>query len=184
MNRTHGGPSEAGVRRELGIYLNDHLAGATAGAQLAHRVAASAPEPEVREALSKLSTEVAEDRAALLDIMKTLRFPVRRYKPVAGWIAERLGRLKINGHVRRRSPMSTLLELEMLRLAVEGKAAGWRTLRELAELAPGSSRPGSTSCSPAQDARRKCWSSCACWPHEIFVPRVRRTKVDHDVSNP
>lgn len=137
MNRTHGGPSEAGVRRELGIYLNDHLAGATAGTQLAHRVAASAPEPEVREALSKLSTEVAEDRAALLDIMKSLRLPVRRYKPVAGWIAERLGRLKINGHVRRRSPMSTLLELEMLRLAVEGKAAGWRTLRELAELGAG-----------------------------------------------
>ncbi|MDF3292617.1 hypothetical protein [Streptomyces silvisoli] len=36
----------------------------------------------------------------------------------------------------RRSPLSPLLELEMLRLGVEGKAAGWRTLREAADGEP------------------------------------------------
>lgn len=134
MNRTHGEPSGPGVRRELGIYLNDHLAGATAGTQLARRLAASVSEPEVREPLRKLAAEVAEDRAALLEIMQTLGFRVQRYKARAGWIAERVGRLKSNGRVVRRSPLSSLLELEMLRLAVEGKAAGWRTLRELTDL--------------------------------------------------
>jgi len=58
--------------------------------------------------------------------------PVRHYKVYAGWAAERLGRLKLNGHVLSRSPLSTLVELELLRLGVEGKAAGWRTLKVVA----------------------------------------------------
>ena len=41
--------------------------------------------------------------------------------------------LKLNGYLLIRSPLSSLEELEMLRLGVEGKAAGWRTLRVLAE---------------------------------------------------
>jgi hypothetical protein len=137
LNRTHAEPGGAGVRRELGVYLNDHLAGATAGTELVRRLAASVSEPEVREPLRKLAAEVAEDRAALLEIMKILGFRVQRYKARAGWIAERVGRLKSNGRIVRRSPLSSLLELEMLRLAVEGKAACWRTLQELTDLTDG-----------------------------------------------
>jgi hypothetical protein len=47
-------------------------------------------------------------------------------------IGEKAARLKPNGYVSGRSPLSSLVELEMLRLGVEGKAAGWRTLRSLA----------------------------------------------------
>lgn len=137
-----GEPGSPGARSELGIYLNDHLAGATAGAELARRLASSAPEPEVRDALGPLADEVAEDRAALLEIMKSLGFRARSYKARAGWLAERLGRLKSNGHLVRRSPLSTLLELEMLRLGVEGKASGWRTLLELAVHVEGIDRDG------------------------------------------
>ncbi len=42
-------------------------------------------------------------------------------------------RLKLNGHLHTRSPLSNLEETEILRLGVEGKAAGWRTLRSVAE---------------------------------------------------
>jgi hypothetical protein len=38
-----------------------------------------------------------------------------------------------NGHLRTRSPLSDLVEAEFLRLGVVGKAAGWRTLRLLAD---------------------------------------------------
>jgi hypothetical protein len=51
----------------------------------------------------------------------------------AGWLAEKAGRLKLNGHLLTRSPLSTVIEMESMRLGVEGKAAGWRTLRALAE---------------------------------------------------
>jgi hypothetical protein len=65
--------------------------------------------------------------------MAVLGMPVRRYKVGVAWAAEKAGRLKLNGSLLSRSPLSNLEELEMLRLGVEGKAAGWRTLRELAD---------------------------------------------------
>jgi hypothetical protein len=117
----------------LGIYLNDHLAGATAGTELARRIAASGHLPDPPGKLPRLASEIAEDRAALLQIMADLDVPVRNYKVYAAWVGEKAGRLKPNGHLRTRSPVSNLEELELLRLGVEGKAAGWRTLRLLAD---------------------------------------------------
>jgi hypothetical protein len=117
----------------LGIYLNDHLAGATGGAELARRVAAARRGKEAGDALLRFAADVAADRVALLEIMAALAIPVRAYKVYAGWIGEKLGRLKFNGRLLARSPLSSLVELEMMRLGVEGKAAGWRTLQLLAD---------------------------------------------------
>jgi hypothetical protein len=117
----------------LGIYLNDHLAGATGGAELARRVARSHGGEDGAGDLQRLADEVTQDRAALLEIMAALGIPVRSYKVYAAWIGEKAGRLKLNGHLLTPSPLSKLEELEMMRLGVEGKAAGWRTLRALAE---------------------------------------------------
>ncbi|MGO8886028.1 MAG: hypothetical protein ACLPUO_28080 [Streptosporangiaceae bacterium] len=117
----------------LGIYLNDHLAGATGGTELARRVARAVRDPAVRERLTGFAAEVAQDRAALLEIMATLGVPVRSYKVRAAWLGEKAGRLKFNGRLLTRSPLSSLEELEMMRLGVEGKAAGWRTLRAAAD---------------------------------------------------
>jgi hypothetical protein len=123
------GRSEPGL---LGIYLNDHLAGATGGAELARRAAGSHG-GEQADALHRLAAEIAQDRAALLGFMAALGVPVRGYKVWAAWAGEKAARMKFNGHVLSRSPLSSLEELEMMRLGVEGKAAGWRTLRVLAE---------------------------------------------------
>ncbi len=127
------GRSEAGL---LGIYLNDHLAGATAGTELAHRMARSHGGEKDGGTLRRLAAEIGQDRAALLDIMAALGVTVRRYKVGAAWIGEKAGRLKFNGRLFARSPLSDLEELEILRLGVEGKAAGWRTLRTLADSDP------------------------------------------------
>jgi hypothetical protein len=117
----------------LGVYLNDHLAGATAGSELAPRMARSHRGQEEAGPLSRLAAEIAQDRSALLDIMASLGVTVRAYKVGAAWLGEKAGWLKFNGRLLARSPLSNLEELELLRLGVEGKAAGWRTLRTLAE---------------------------------------------------
>jgi hypothetical protein len=116
----------------LGIYLNDHLAGATAGGELARRMARSHQRRDEVALLQRLAAEIVQDRTALLDIMAALGITVRAYKVGAAWIGEKAGRLKFNGRILARSPLSDLEELELLRLGVEGKAAGWRTLRTLA----------------------------------------------------
>jgi hypothetical protein len=120
----------------LGIYLNDHLAGATGGVELARRVAVARRRDEAGDALRHFAADIAADRAALLEIMAALGVPVRAYKVCAGWIGEKAGRLKLNGRLLSRSPLSSLEELEIMRLGVTGKAAGWRTLRLLADTDP------------------------------------------------
>ncbi|HEY3956421.1 MAG TPA: hypothetical protein VGM53_23885 [Streptosporangiaceae bacterium] len=117
----------------LGVYLNDHLAGATIGMSLARRMVASAePASERAMVLSTLADDITEDRSALLQIMAALGIQVRRYKVLAAWAGEKAGRLKLNGYLLTRSPLSDLEETEFLHLGVAGKAAGWRTLRVLA----------------------------------------------------
>jgi len=117
----------------LGIYLNDHLAGATAGTGLARRMASSGRHRPRGASIERLADEVAQDRAALIEMMDVLGVPVRGYKAGLAWLGEKAARLKLNGRILARSPLSILEEIEMLRLGVEGKAAGWRTLRVLAD---------------------------------------------------
>jgi hypothetical protein len=61
----------------LGIYLNDHLAGATGGLELARRVAGSHHDPAQRVTLQRLAADITQDRRALLDLMTVLDLPVR-----------------------------------------------------------------------------------------------------------
>ncbi len=116
----------------LEIYLNDHLGGATMGVELFRRASRSA-QGSVKTQLQELTTEVERDRESLRTLMGTLAVPVHRYKVLGGWVLEKAARLKPNGRLLRRSPLSDLIELEGLLLGVQGKAAGFRTLRRLAD---------------------------------------------------
>ena len=115
----------------LGIYLNDHLTGATGGVELFRRATGSAQGP-AKPVLEQLTAEVEQDRQSLRALMQSLKIPIQRYKLAAGWVAEKAGRFKPNGHLLSRSPLSDLTELEGLLLGVQGKAAGWRAIRHLA----------------------------------------------------
>ncbi len=124
---------ESAAPRLVGIYLNDHLAGATAGTELARRAAASQGGTPAGVVLARLARELTRDRAELVEMMTALGVAVRQYKAGLAWLSEKAARLKLNGRMVARSPLSLLEEVELLRLGVEGKAAGWRTLRKLAE---------------------------------------------------
>lgn len=117
----------------IGIYLNDHLAGATLGEGRAWSAAAAVKGTSAASDLRQVAAEITQDRAALLRIMAALGISVRHYKVYAAWVAERAGRLKPNGHLISRSPLSDLVEMEFLLMGVEGKAAAWHTLRALAD---------------------------------------------------
>jgi hypothetical protein len=119
--------------RLLGIYLNDHLAGATAGVALARRSRAGARSRDLAAALDVVMPEIAEDRATLLEHMRRLGVPVRTYKVVAGRAAELVGRFKPNGRIRERSPLTDLVELDGLVMGIGSKESLWRNLRGLAD---------------------------------------------------
>lgn len=46
-------------------------------------------------------------------------------------LGEKLGRLKLNGRILGTSPLTPVLELELMRSAVVGKIGLWQTLRDL-----------------------------------------------------
>lgn len=114
--------------KRLVIYLNDHLAGATAGVELARRTAEEHRASPFGGALENLRKEISQDRQALVRLLADLDVPVRHYKVYGAWLAEKAGRAKPNGRLVRRSGLSLLVELEAMRLGVQGKAALWRGL--------------------------------------------------------
>ena len=117
----------------LSVYLNDHLAGAVAGVELAKRSASSNEGNTFGTFLSELHHEIAEDRAALERIMERFDVKQDKLKTTGAFVAEKLGRLKTNAHLTSYSPLSRVVELEGLALGVTGKLALWRSLLEVAD---------------------------------------------------
>ena len=117
----------------LATYLNDHLAGSTAGVELARRAASENADTSLGDFLSGLAQEISEDRAALREIMDTLGVGADHKKLVVAWAGEKAGRLKPNAQLRGYSPLSPLIELEVLSLGIEGKRLLWVALQSIAD---------------------------------------------------
>ncbi|WP_329575194.1 hypothetical protein OG500_00580 [Kitasatospora sp. NBC_01250] len=92
----------------LSVYLNDHLTGAFGGAVLARRMAGTHPDSRCAAELRRLAREVEQDRDDLVRIMNSLAVPVRHYRTWLGLAGERIARLKPNGTLVGRSPLSGL----------------------------------------------------------------------------
>jgi hypothetical protein len=114
--------------RLLAIYLNDHLAGASGGVALARRARDNDRDGSTGTPLAKVCAEIEADRQTLTEVMSELGVDRDPVKPVIAWLGEKLGRLKPNGRVRGYSPLSRLVELEMLHLGIAGKRDLWAAL--------------------------------------------------------
>jgi hypothetical protein len=121
----------ADADRLLAIYLNDHLAGATLGVELARRLRSSNKgDAEMGEPLAQICSEIEADRETLVRLMEHLEVGRDPVKPVLAKVAERLGRLKLNGRLFGYSPLSRVLELEVLSGMVGGKMQLWNALEQ------------------------------------------------------
>lgn len=115
----------------LAIYLQDHLAAATGGLELFKRAAKSQLDPQRKTALARLAGEIGEDRDTLTGLMDQLGVARPPLRVAAGWVAEKVGRLKPNGTLLRRSPLSDVIELEAMRAGVAAKMDLWLLLQRL-----------------------------------------------------
>ncbi len=113
----------------LRIYLENHLAGATAGSQRASRLADAEADSPHAAVLAGFAAEVAADLDALTSVMQELDVEPNRLKTGIASVAEKLGTLKPNGRLVDRSPLSTVVEVEAMQMAVSGKRSLWETLR-------------------------------------------------------
>jgi hypothetical protein len=116
--------------RLLAVYLNDHFAGATGGVELARRLRSSSEADEMGRPLAEVCAEIEADRSILGELMKRLEIRRSIVKPPLAWAGEKLGRLKLNGRLTRSSPLSRMLELEMLYIGITGKMQLWKALQQ------------------------------------------------------
>jgi hypothetical protein len=120
------------VNRELlAIYLDDHHAGAVGGLELAKRAAANNPKGELGHFLAELVRDLENDQQALRQLMDELGVRWKTPKAAAGWLAEKAGRLKLNGRLVGYSPLSRVVELEGLLVGSRGRLSLLRTLKSV-----------------------------------------------------
>jgi hypothetical protein len=122
---------DADRHRHLGIYLNDHLAGATAGVGRARAARDANEGTEFHETLATVCREIEEDRSSLESLMDDLGIGHSRVKTTLGGLGEKAGRLKPNGQLRGYSPLGRVIDLEVLLLGITGKLRLWTLLGNL-----------------------------------------------------
>jgi hypothetical protein len=118
----------------LAVYCNDHIASAAGGIELVIRMIGVHRGSRHEAPLRQLLDELRQEKSDLTATARALGLPVRQYKQMAVWVAEKASRLKLNGHLVSRSPLSDLVEFEFLASAVRAKRSGFETLRIAAEV--------------------------------------------------
>jgi hypothetical protein len=107
------------------------------GVELARRAVVSNRAGELGRALTEVCGEIEADQATLAALMDRLGVDRSPVKPAGAWLAEKLGRLKLNGRLRGYSPLSRVVELEGLCAGIAGKAMLWRSLERSLDTVPG-----------------------------------------------
>ena len=128
--------SDTGIQQDrfLRIYMSDQLALGVVWRELARRALGAAEGTPDADVLRPVADAIAEDVATFAQMMRRLGFSTRTPKVAAAILAERAGRLKLNGRIVRRSPLSRFQELDVLVMGIEGKVVLWQNLRAGAGL--------------------------------------------------
>jgi hypothetical protein len=116
---------------QLGLYLNDHLAGAAAGTELAEKLRDNNQGTELGKTMVALVHDIEQDKATLEELMRHLELERHPVKQAAGWVAEKLSRVRLSPALTGGAEL-TRLETEALSLGIEGKLGLWLVLKEVA----------------------------------------------------
>jgi hypothetical protein len=124
---------DAMAERALDVYLNDHLAGATMGCEIADDLRDRNEGTPLGGRMAVLAAEIESDRATLADLAERLGTTSNPVKKGTAWLAEKAAELKFSGATSGNPDLGTFLELEALSLGVEGKICLWRSLQAVAD---------------------------------------------------
>jgi hypothetical protein len=129
------GQADTTVETTLSSYLNDHLAGSRAAIHLVGNIRDENEGTPLGDLMGRLGTAIESDRDTLEGLMSRLGIEPSSAKQAAGWMLERLSRLRFAERVTGSAATSRLMQLEMLSIGIEGKRLLWKALQELAQAA-------------------------------------------------
>jgi hypothetical protein len=117
--------------RAMEVYLNDHLAGATLGSNLAEQIRDRHEGTPLGDVMRTIAEQVEEDRRTLIGLMERLDVSRNPVKQATGWVAEKASRVKFSGVVSGEPDHGAFMALESLTLGVAGKLSLWQALEQV-----------------------------------------------------
>ena len=120
--------------KAMDVYLNDHLAGAMLGSDLAEQLQKENESTPLGDLMTTIAAQIEEDREALIDLMERMGTSKNPVKQATTWL-HRQGesRPKFSGLTSGEPEVGTFMALESLTLGVEGKASLWKALKAVAD---------------------------------------------------
>jgi hypothetical protein len=118
----------------MGVYLNDHLAGAKFGSDLAEQLEKENEGTALGDVMASLAPQIEKDRELLIDLAERMGTSKNPVKQATTWMAEKASRPKFSGLTSGEPELGTFMALETLTLGVEGKASLWKILKEVADV--------------------------------------------------
>jgi hypothetical protein len=123
------------MKDALHVYLNDHLAGATAGVDLV-KSAAERHEGELGEFFEQLADEISGDYNTLTSLIDQLNAHGSGAKEALAKIGSEVSDAKFSGESVDDPEFGTFLTLETLSIGVEGKLCMWKALKVVEDEYP------------------------------------------------
>ena len=113
--------------KQLASYLNDHLAASVSAVELLEHLIKTHEGKPLQKFFETLRADVTADQEVLRKLVQ--RFAREStVRKAAGWIAEKIGRLKIKAGGENFGEIGILEALEVLVLGITGKQLLWRAL--------------------------------------------------------
>lgn len=120
--------------KPMDTYLNDHLAGAMFGSDLAERLRVQHEGTALGDVMATVAPMIEEDRQTLIGLMGRMGTSRNPVKQATTWIVEKVSRrVKLGSLMAGGADLGAFMALETLCLGVYGKLGLWQSLKEVAE---------------------------------------------------
>jgi hypothetical protein len=120
----------------LGVYLNDHLAGAVFAIEILGTLEQHPDARDLNAFAAELRTAITEDRDELEQLMRRAEIPKSTARRAAGWITEKATELKVRVDDPKGGSLRIFELLELVALGMDGKRALWAALSAVADGLP------------------------------------------------
>jgi hypothetical protein len=121
---------------ELGTYLNDHLAGSVGALDLIDYLARGSDTTDEVSFFRRLHAEITAEQTQLREVLRDVGGDESGVRKAAGWVAEKMNRLKLKWDDPGDDGLRRFEALEALALGITGKLSLWKTLGALAGETP------------------------------------------------
>ncbi len=113
---------------DLGAYMNDHLAGATAALEMLDHLIKRHKGKPLGDFFKQLEGDIEQDVRTLQRLIDESGAGESALRKAGGWFAEKLARTKFKAAGESRDDLGLLQALETLELGIRGKQLLWRAL--------------------------------------------------------